>query len=141
MVGQPVVVARNAQARRELWMLLEAVLELAFEEGLQVGIRRGLRRADAKRAPCGERQQEKRAIHSTLPILCTTSASLCASLSQNARNCGWSRYCTGVSTWAIAALKVGSATTLRAASRSFAITGSGVPAGAKRPVHCENCAS
>ena len=47
----------------------------------------------------------------------------------------------GVSTLASDDWNTGSATAARAASRSFAITGSGVPAGAKRPVHCENCAS
>ena len=80
-------------------------------------------------------------LHSTFPIRFTTSASLAASRSQNARNCGWSRYCTGVSTLPSAALKFASSTTCLEASRSFAITGSGVPAGTKSPVHWENCAS
>lgn len=84
---------------------------------------------------------EGKGLHSTFPILFTTSASFFASASQKARNCGWSRYWMGVSTFASEAWKVGSATAAFAASRSLAIAGSGVPAGTKSPVHCENCAS
>src|SRR5213078_476272 len=69
--------------------------------------------------------------YSTLPILFTASASFCASRSQKALNCGASRYWIGVSSFASDDWNTGSATAARAASRSFAITGSGVPAGAK----------
>ena len=84
--------------------------------------RRWWPRASPSRNRFRGRDRERAPVrHSTLPIFCTTSASFFASASQNARNCGWSRYCGGVSTLASAARNVGSAAAALAASRSFAI--------------------
>src|SRR5207253_1370590 len=111
-------------------------LELVFEQRVQGCVRRGiLRRGDGgagNNQP--ERARYQQAAHSTLPIFFTTSASLCASSSQNTRNWGWSRYWMGVSTLASDDLKVSSLATAREASRRRAIAASGVPAGTNRPV-------
>src|SRR6185503_5378091 len=124
-----------------LGVLFDVVLELALEERGELRVRRGL---GGERRRGGQRDGRREAMqgaHSTLPMRLTTLASLLASASQNARNCGWSRYCTGVSTLASAALKLASSTANFAASRSLATAASGVPAGTNSPVHCENCAS
>src|SRR5258708_5340000 len=144
IVRQPVAVAVHAEVRGELRMLVERPLELAVEEcgellvGRGLGDRRGGKREEGEGA--GAAREAKRG-HSTLPICCTTLASFFASASQKAWNCGWSRYWIGVSTLASADWNVASLTAAFAASRSFATTASGVPAGTKSPVHCENCAS
>jgi hypothetical protein len=80
-----------------------------------------------------------------LPTCRTASPSFCASASRKRASSGASRYWIGVSTVAIAATKRGSAAAMRAASRSFASAGSGVPAGAniaapgrEHPFHGQN---
>src|SRR5258708_24125768 len=145
-VGEPVVVAVDAEERRELGMLLEVLLEEPLEERIQLRIGRGLvGESGARRGQEHQRgdgaAHERVLHHSTFPIFFTTWASFFASASQNARNCGWSRYWIGVSTLASELWNVASFTAVRAASRSFAIATSGVPVGTKSPVHCENCAS
>src|SRR6185295_1169181 len=97
-VGELVVAALDADHGGQLGVLAQVLLEHAVEELAQRRVGRGL---GGER--CGgqqRREQEPRddALHSTLPIFFTASASLRESVSQNDWNCGASRYWIGVST-------------------------------------------
>src|SRR5204863_3988796 len=91
-VRDAMVVARDAEKRRRLRMLVERAVEFALEERPQGLVGRRLRRACDPGGEGGQRGRGAQRRHSTFPIFFTTSASLVASASQKVRKRGWSRY-------------------------------------------------
>src|SRR5262249_48748353 len=134
VIGQPVPVAVDAEEGGEFGMLVERPLELTVEESGELLVGRGLRRAGESgrgESGCESEVGTSPRVPSSSPTRFPPSASFCASLPQKAGTCGWSRYWRGVSTLARAPWKVASLPAAFAASRSFAPTASGVPAGTK----------